>query len=124
MQGYVLLRHREIPGLNDLEVYRKHGGFEAFQKAITSMQPNEVTEAVKASGLRGRGGAGFPTGMKWSFVDQKNWRQYVVANAGESEPGTFKDREIMEGNPFQFLEGVAITSYAVQAHVAYVYLRG
>jgi NADH-quinone oxidoreductase subunit F len=124
MQGYVLLRHREIPGLNDLEVYRKHGGFEAFQKAITSMQPNEVTEAVKASGLRGRGGAGFPTGMKWSFVDQKNWPHYVVANADESEPGTFKDREIMEGNPFQFLEGVAITSYAVQAHVAYVYLRG
>ncbi|MGW8249104.1 MAG: NADH-quinone oxidoreductase subunit NuoF, partial [Anaerolineales bacterium] len=76
------------------------------------------------SGLRGRGGAGFPTGMKWGFVDKKNWPHYVVANADESEPGTFKDREIMERNPFQFLEGVAIAAYAVQANAAYVYLRG
>jgi hypothetical protein len=66
-----------------------------------------VTDEVKNSGLRGRGGAGFPTGMKWSFIDNKNWPHYVVANADESEPGTFKDREIMESNPFQFLEGVA-----------------
>src|SRR5512147_3128688 len=88
------------------------------------MQPQEVIDVVKASGLRGRGGAGFPTGMKWAFTDNKNWPHYVVANADESEPGTFKDREIMEGNPFQFLEGVAIAAYAVQAHAAYVYLRG
>ena len=78
----------------------------------------------KPPGLRGRGGAGFPTGMKWSFIDNKNWPHYVVANADESEPGTFKDREIMEGNPYQFLEGVAICAYAVQANAAYVYLRG
>jgi len=84
----------------------------------------EVVDLVKASGLRGRGGAGFPTGMKWSFIDNKAWPHYVVANADESEPGTFKDREIMEGNPFQFLEGVAICAYAVQANAAYVYLRG
>lgn len=102
---YLLLRHRDIPDLNDLTVYRQHGGFEAFRKAVTAMQPQEVVEIVKASGLRGRGGAGFPTGLKWSFIDQKNWPHYVVANADESEPGTFKDREIMEGNPFQFLEG-------------------
>jgi NADH-quinone oxidoreductase subunit F len=88
------------------------------------MKPNEVTDLVKNSGLRGRGGAGFPTGMKWSFIDQKIWPHYVVANADESEPGTFKDREIMAGNPLQFLEGVAITSYAVGANAAYVYLRG
>jgi NADH-quinone oxidoreductase subunit F len=88
------------------------------------MQPNQVTEVVKASGLRGRGGAGFPTGVKWSFIDNKNWPHYVVANADESEPGTFKDREIMEGNPFQFLEGVAIAAYAIQANAAYIYLRG
>ena len=88
------------------------------------MKPNEVTDLVKASGLRGRGGAGFPTGMKWSFIDNKSWPHYVVANADESEPGTFKDREIMEGNPFQFLEGLAIASYAVGANAAYVYLRG
>jgi len=120
----VLLRHREIQDLDNLDVYRSHGGFEAFQKAVTQMKPAEVTDVVKASGLRGRGGAGFPTGMKWSFIDNKNWPHYVVANADESEPGTFKDREIMEGNPYQFLEGVAICAYAVQAHEAYVYLRG
>ncbi len=122
--GTVLLRHREIQDLDNLDVYRSHGGFEAFQKAVTQMKPGEVTDVVKASGLRGRGGAGFPTGMKWSFIDNKNWPHYVVANADESEPGTFKDREIMEGNPYQFLEGVAICAYAVQAHEAYVYLRG
>src|SRR5512134_1317481 len=120
----ILLRHRDIPDIGKLDVYQKNGGFEAFKKVVTSMQPNEVTDLVKASGLRGRGGAGFPTGMKWSFIDNKNWPHYVVANADESEPGTFKDREIMESNPFQFLEGVAIASYAVGANVAYVYLRG
>ena len=124
MGEYILLRHRQIPGINKLEVYRQNRGFEAFKKVITTMQPDEVTEVVKASGLRGRGGAGFPTGLKWAFTDKKAWPHYVVANADESEPGTFKDREIMEGNPFQFLEGVAIAAYAVQASAAYVYLRG
>ena len=122
--SYILLRHRDIPEIGNLNVYKKNGGFEAFKKAVTKMKPNEVTDLVKASGLRGRGGAGFPTGMKWSFIDNKSWPHYVVANADKSEPGTFKDREIMEGNPFQFLEGVAIASYAVGANAAYVYLRG
>jgi NADH-quinone oxidoreductase subunit F len=121
---HVVLRHRDIPGLDRLETYRQNGGFEGFKKAVTSMQPDEVTEVVKASGLRGRGGAGFPTGMKWAFTDKKNWPHYVVCNADESEPGTFKDREIMEKNPFQLLEGVMIAAYAVQAHAAYIYLRG
>ncbi len=121
---HILLRHREIPDIHQLSVYKKNGGFEALEKAVTKMKPSEVTDTVKASGLRGRGGAGFPTGMKWSFIDNKIWPHYVVANADESEPGTFKDREIMEGNPFQFLEGVAIASYAVGANAAYVYLRG
>ena len=124
MSQYILLRHREIPDLHKLAVYRQQDGFQAFHKVVTSMQPDAVTEIVKASGLRGRGGAGFPTGLKWAFVDRKNWPHYVVANADESEPGTFKDREIMERNPFQFLEGVAIAAYAVGAHAAYVYLRG
>ena len=122
--AHVLLRHRDVPDINKLDVYKKNGGIDAFKKAITKMQPNEVTDVVKASGLRGRGGAGFPTGMKWSFIDNKNWPHYVVANADESEPGTFKDRELMESNPFQFLEGLAIASYAVGATAAYVYLRG
>lgn len=121
---HILLRHRDISDIRNMDVYKKNGGFEAFKKAVTRMKPAEVTDVVKNSGLRGRGGAGFPTGMKWSFIDNKNWPHYVVANADESEPGTFKDREIMEGNPFQFLEGVAITCYAIGANVGYVYLRG
>ncbi|MEO7839487.1 MAG: NADH-quinone oxidoreductase subunit NuoF [Anaerolineales bacterium] len=122
--AYILLRHRDIPDLDQFDVYQKNGGFAAFKDSVTNKKPNEVTDVVKNSGLRGRGGAGFPTGMKWSFIDNKNWPHYVVANADESEPGTFKDREIMEGNPFQFLEGLALASYAVGANVAYVYLRG
>ncbi len=122
--AHILLRHREIPDIGKLDVYQKNGGIEAFKKVVTSMQPAQVTDIVKASGLRGRGGAGFPTGMKWAFIDNKSWPHYVVANADESEPGTFKDREIMESNPLQFLEGVAIASYAVGANTSYVYLRG
>ena len=120
----ILLRHREIPGIDQIDVYQKNGGFEAFEKAVTKMKPQEVTDVVKASGLRGRGGAGFPTGVKWSFIPNTIWPHYVVANADESEPGTFKDREIMAGNPLQFLEGVAIACYAVGANAGYVYLRG
>jgi len=121
---YVLLRHREIPDLDNLDVYRQNGGFRALEKAVSGMRPDKVTDVVKASGLRGRGGAGFPTGLKWSFIDKDNWPHYVVANADESEPGTFKDREIMESNPYQFLEGVAICAYAIGANEAYIYLRG
>lgn len=124
MSEYVLLRHREIPDIDQLDVYRSHGGFESFEKAVTSMDRDDVTQIVKDSGLRGRGGAGFPTGVKWSFMDDEQWPHYVVANADESEPGTFKDREIMEKNPLQFLEGVMIAAYAVDARLAYVYLRG
>ena len=122
--AHILLRHREIPDINKIEVYKKNGGFKAFEQAVKKMKPVEVTDVVKNSGLRGRGGAGFPTGVKWSFMDNNNWPHYVVANADESEPGTFKDREIMESNPFQFLEGVAISSYAVGANAAYIYMRG
>ena len=122
--AHILLRHREVPEITTFDGYKKNGGLEAFKNAVTKMKPNEVTDVVKNSGLRGRGGAGFPTGMKWSFIDNKHWPHYVVANADESEPGTFKDREIMEGNPFQFLEGLMIASYAVGANASYVYLRG
>lgn len=121
---HILFRHRDIPSLDQLDVYVKNGGFEAFKKVVTTMQPGQVIDEVKASGLRGRGGAGFPTGVKWSFIPKGVFPTYVVANADESEPGTFKDREIMEFNPYQFLEGLAIASYAVQAKVSYTYLRG
>jgi NADH-quinone oxidoreductase subunit F len=122
--SHLILRHRETPDIHELSVYKKNDGFSAFLNAVTKMSPLEVTNVVKNSGLRGRGGAGFPTGMKWAFIDNNNWPHYVVANADESEPGTFKDREIMEGNPFQFLEGVAIAAYAIGANAAYIYLRG
>lgn len=124
MSGLWLLRHRDIPNLSSLEVYQAHGGFKALKKAVTSMQPVDVLNEVKSSGLRGRGGAGFPTGVKWSFLPNNLWPHYVVANADESEPGTFKDREILESNPYQFLEGLMLASFAVQANTAYVYLRG
>jgi len=118
------LRHRDIKNIDQLETYRQNGGFTAWQKAITQMQPEEVTTEVFDSGLRGRGGAGFPTGLKWRFMDAQNWPHYVVVNADESEPGTFKDREIMECNPLQVLEGAMLCAYAVGANLVYIYLRG
>ena len=124
MSKYLLLRHLDTPNLNTIIGYQKAGGFNAYRKAVTQMQPGQVLDEVKKSGLRGRGGAGFPTGLKWSFLPDNLWPHYVVANADESEPGTFKDRELIEKNPFQFLEGLSIASFAVQAHDAYVYLRG
>jgi NADH-quinone oxidoreductase subunit F len=121
---HILLRHRDIPDLKNIEVYKKNGGFESLKRAVTAMQPKQIVEEVKASGLRGRGGAGFPTGVKWSFLPDNIWPHYVVCNADESEPGTFKDREIMESNPYQFLEGVAVSCFAVGATEGYIYLRG
>lgn len=124
MSKYVLLRHLDTPNIEKLDTYKEIGGFAMFEKAVTTMKTDEVTEIVKTSGLRGRGGAGFPTGLKWTFMDNNNWPHYLVANADESEPGTFKDRELMEKNPFQFLEGVMISSFAIHANAAYIYLRG
>ncbi len=122
--NHILLRHRDIPDIDQLKVYMADGGFETFKRVVTKMQPDEATEIVKASGLRGRGGAGFPTGLKWSFIDKNAWPHYVVVNADESEPGTFKDREIMEQNPWQLFEGAMICAFAIQANAVYNYLRG
>jgi len=120
---HIVLRHRDIERIDRLEVYLENGGFRAFESIVRKKSPEQVIDIVKKSGLRGRGGAGFPTGVKWSFLTPDVHPRYVVANADESEPGTFKDREIMERNPFQFLEGVAICAYAAQAEVAYIYCR-
>jgi NADH-quinone oxidoreductase subunit F len=121
----ILLRHRDIPEIDNLDVYIAQGGFETYKKVVSSkMDPVEIKNIVHDSGLRGRGGAGFPTGLKWKFVDDNNWPHYLVVNADESEPGTFKDREIMERNPFQFLEGIMISAYAIGANQIYNYLRG
>lgn len=123
MTEHIVLRHRDIERIDQLEVYLENGGFRAFESIVRKKSPEQVIDIVKKSGLRGRGGAGFPTGVKWSFLTPDVHPRYVVANADESEPGTFKDREIMERNPFQFLEGVAICAYAAQAEVAYIYCR-
>src|SRR5881296_4397541 len=102
----------------------KRGGYESWKQAQT-MAPAAITEAVKESGLRGRGGAGFPTGLKWSFMPKEKQRpHYLCVNADESEPGTFKDREIMRWTPHALLEGTAIAMRAIQAEVTYIYIRG
>jgi len=120
----LLLRHRDIPEIGEFDVYTAQAGFETFKKAVTSMKPDEIKQIVLDSGLRGRGGAGFPAGRKWMFVDNNNWPHYLVVNADESEPGTFKDREIMEKNPWQFFEGIMCTAFAIGANDIYIYLRG
>src|SRR5712671_4701797 len=102
----------------------KRGGYEAFRKAL-GMTREAIVEEVKASGLRGRGGAGFPTGLKWSFMPKEVTRpHYLVCNADESEPGTFKDREIMRWTPHALIEGCAIGAYAIGAETSYIYIRG
>jgi NADH-quinone oxidoreductase subunit F len=122
-QTIVLFRHLEHPDINRLKVYREVGGYEALRKAVTSMEPTEVTQAVKDSGLRGRGGAGFPTGLKWSFLPKEYDASHLVCNADESEPGAFKDRELMERNPHQLIEGCLLAAYAIKARHAFIYVR-
>ncbi|MBV9580772.1 MAG: NADH-quinone oxidoreductase subunit NuoF, partial [Chloroflexi bacterium] len=107
-----------------LDEYRAEGGYAGWHKALTSMTADDVIEVVKASGLRGRGGAGFPTGTKWSFIPKAPGAKYVAVNADESEPGTFKDRELMEVEPHRVLEGVALCCYAIGAETAFIYIRG
>lgn len=110
----------------DLKGYEKAGGYRAIRRALMGMAPQEVTDVVKASNLRGRGGAGFPTGQKWSFVPmgENTLRpKYLVVNADEMEPATFKDRLLLEGNPHQLIEGIIISAYAIQADIAYIFLR-
>jgi NADH-quinone oxidoreductase subunit F len=108
-----------------LPVYERHGGYQAIRKVLSGMSPEAVIEEVKKSRLRGLGGAGFPTGLKWSFVPKDSQRpKYVVVNADEGEPGTFKDRYIMMNVPHNLLEGIMIAAYAIGAHTAYIYLRG
>src|SRR6188768_2452769 len=112
------------PNAHTLDFYiQRARGYEGLRKALT-MQPNDLIEQVKASGLRGRGGAGFPTGLKWQFVDKKAEPRYIACNADESEPGTFKDHVLMERNPHLLIEGCAIGCYAIGAKVAYIYIRG
>jgi NADH-quinone oxidoreductase subunit F len=123
MEKHILLRGYDVPDIHKIDVYSKNEGYEGLKKAL-SMKPEEVIEIVKASGLRGRGGAGFPAGVKWSFIPKSEPVKYVTVNADESETGTFKDRLIMEQNPHQLIEGALICAYAIQATAVYIYLRG
>ncbi len=121
----ILTENINIPGINTIEVYKQHGGYASVEKALKQMTPNEVVEEVKKSGLRGRGGAGFPTGMKWSFIDKKSGKpRYLICNADESEPGTFKDRYLMEKIPHLLIEGMIVSSYALESNLSFVYIRG
>lgn len=121
----LLLANDHIEGIRKLDVYRKHGGYSSLEKALKTMTPEQVVEEVKASGLRGRGGAGFPTGMKWSFIAKPaGVPRYVVCNADESEPGTFKDRYLMERIPHLLIEGMIASSFALGARTSFIYIRG
>src|SRR5574343_432223 len=121
----LLLEHINVPGIETYEVYRSKGGYSSVEKALKTMKPEDVVEEVKKSGLRGRGGAGFPTGMKWSFLAKpEGVPRYLVCNADESEPGTFKDRYLMEKIPHALVEGMITASYALGASRSYIYIRG
>jgi NADH-quinone oxidoreductase subunit F len=125
MAKKLLIHNDKVPNIHTLEVYRQHGGYASVEKALKTMQPNDVVEEVKKSGLRGRGGAGFPTGMKWSFLAKpEGVERYLVCNADESEPGTFKDRYLMEKIPHALVEGMITSSYALGAKTSYIYIRG
>lgn len=122
--AHILLRHRDIEDFHKLDVYLEHGGYQAFQKCLEEYEPQEVIDVVRKANVRGRGGAGFPAGIKWGFIPKDAEDVYVVINADESETGTFKDRELLEGNPHQVIEGALIAAYAVGARAIYCYFRG
>lgn len=120
-----LFKYVEDPEQHTVKRYVEHGGYSAWKRVLSSMKPEEVIEKVKDSGLRGRGGAGFPTGVKWSFVPKNSPKaRYLCCNADESEPGTCKDRVLMERDPHGVIEGMAIGSYAIGCHLMFIYIRG
>ena len=124
MSKKLLLDKVNVPGIKGFGVYRREGGYKSVEKALT-MQPGDIVDEVKRSGLRGRGGAGFPTGLKWSFLAKpEGGARYLVCNADESEPGTFKDRYLMEFIPHLLLEGMVVSSFALGSNISYIYIRG
>ncbi len=125
MAKKILTEFIDVPGIETFEVYRKHGGYAAVEKAIKTMTPDEVVEEAKKSGIRGRGGAGFPMGMKWGFLAKpEGVPRYLVCNADESEPGTFKDHHLMKCLPHLLIEGMIVSSYALGAKKSFIYVRG
>lgn len=124
MQVQVLSARFDIPDANTIEIAKKHGAYATLDKVL-AMQPEEIIEIVKASGLRGRGGAGFPAGLKWSFLPKNIDKPvYLAVNSDESEPATFKDRYILVRDPHSLIEGIIICCYAIKSHAAYIYIRG
>ena len=125
MAEKILLRHEVVQRLREIQVYEQDGGYRAARRALTELQPQQIVDEVKASSLRGRGGAGFPAGVKWGFLPKDSpLPRYLCVNADESEPGTFKDRQIIEFNPHLLLEGTLLSAYAIQSRTAYIYIRG
>ena len=121
----ILTEHIAVPGIETYEVYRRMGGYTGLEKAIKSMTPESVVEEVKKAGVRGRGGAGFPMGMKWGFIAKpEGVPRYLVCNADESEPGTFKDHYLMKNIPHLLIEGMIISSFALGANTGFIYVRG
>lgn len=125
MATKILTEHINVPGIETFDVYRKQGGYTAVEKAMKTMTPESIVEEVKKAGVRGRGGAGFPMGMKWSFLAKpEGVPRYLVCNADESEPGTFKDHYLMKNSPHLLIEGMIISSFALGANTSYIYVRG
>jgi NADH-quinone oxidoreductase subunit F len=123
-QQLLLTKDFGVEGIRTLPGYERTGGYEGLQRALRDFTPDELVAEVKKSGIRGRGGAGFPTGMKWSFLPRDVHPRYLCVNADESEPGCFKDRALIDENPHQLIEGTLIAAYAVQAPIAFIYIRG
>ena len=123
MEHKLLTQHYHEEGYVTLEGYKSFGGYQTL-KSTFKKKPEEIVSIVKDSGLRGRGGAGFPTGVKWGFLPNNLEPRYLLCNADEGEPGTFKDRLIMEKAPHQLIEGMLISAYGIQSHKSYIYIVG
>src|SRR2546422_4578443 len=121
----MLLKNMSQPGYTgSLADYERAGGYQALRKVLGKIAPADIIEMVKKSGLRGRGGAGFPTGVKWSFIPKDHpGPRYLICYSDESEPCTFKDRQLMERDPHQMIEGMMLAAYAINAHTAHIYIR-
>jgi NADH-quinone oxidoreductase subunit F len=124
LNEHIVMRELDVPNIANFQVYLKHGGYEAYRMALQEKQPADIVQMVRDSGLRGRGGAGFPTGVKWGFLPRGVFPRYLLCNADESEPGTFNNHQIIDLNPHQLIEGVALSAYAIECHTAYIYMRG
>ncbi len=124
LHEHIILLNRDFPNIAHINTYVRQGGYDTAREVMRTMQPADVIDVVKQSGLRGRGGAGFPTGVKWSFVPKHIFPKYLVCNADESEPGTFNNHEVIEHNPHLLIEGMVLSAFAVSANTGYIYIRG